>query len=214
MSDTETPQSKTKSKRATKPKVDKFNGFKVPPTSRKSTLWCKHIYEMIKEAKPELLQQEDVKNAYNALVDMLGLYETELRSWVPTKYNKYSTGIKFNSSATYGYFGGLPINFNQEYEAWNRPDLKKRFQEESAKIMAVYKPLYNLIGRHVVPYMETKHHELNSKKTLENYHRIMEKYERDIKTHEASIEWMRKELCTYAQKCLDLQKPPNLTKFD
>lgn len=212
MSDTET-KPKTKSKRVAKPKVDKYNGFKVPAKSRATTRWAIHIYDMMKEAKPELLQREDIKNAYNALIDCLLEYEGSLISWAPAKYNKYKEGIKPYKSS-YTYFENLPLRFNQEYEAYNRPDLKKQFQENSAKILQTYTPLYDLIKRDVVPYMELKQHEVSSKKDIEFYHGQMEKLERTIKAYETGIADTRKLLCEYAQKCLKLSEPPVLTKFD
>jgi hypothetical protein len=216
MSDTET-KPKTKSKRSSaakaKPKVDKYNGFKVPAKGRAATRWAIHIYDMMKEAKPELLQREDIKNAYNALIECLIEYEGTLISWVPTKYNRYKEGIKPYKSS-YTYFEGLPLRFNQEYEAYNKPDLKKQFQETSAKILQTYTPLYDLIKRNVVPYMELKQHETSSKKDIEFYHGQMEKLERTIKQYESGIVETRKLLCEYAQKCLKLSEPPTLTKFD
>ena len=59
-------KTEVKSKRAKKPKVekqktvktkvDKYNGFKVPDKKTPSTRWAIYLYDMIKEAKPELLQ--------------------------------------------------------------------------------------------------------------------------------------------------------------
>jgi hypothetical protein len=216
MSDTETkPTTKSKRSSATKakPKIDKYNGFKVPPKGRTATRWAIHIYDMMKEAKPELLQREDIKNAYNALIECLQEYDVTLTSWVPAKYNRYKDGIKPYKSS-YAYFEGLPLRFNQEYEAYNKPDLKKQFQETSAKILKTYTPLYDLIKRDVVPYMELKLHETTSKKDIEFYHNQMEKLERTIKHYETGITDTRKLLCEYAQKCLKLSEPPVLTKFD
>ena len=216
MSDTETKPT-TKSNRTSaakaKPKVDKYNGFKVPNKRQTSTRWCLHIYSMINEAKPELLQREDIKNAYNALIECLMEYDGTLVSWVPPKYNKYRDGIKPYKSG-YSYFDGLPLRFNQEYETYSKPDLKKQFQEVSAKILGIYIPLYDLIKRDVVPFMEVKQHETSSKKDIEFYHAQMEKLERTIKGYETGIADTRKLLCEYAQKCLKLSEPPVLTKFD
>lgn len=212
MSDTET-KPKTKSKRIAKPKVDKYNGFKVPSKGNQSTRWCLHIYSMMNEANPELRQREDIKNAYNALIECLLEYEGELTSWVPAKYSRYTTGIKLSKSS-YGYFDCLPLRFNNEYDAYHNADIKKRFQEVSAKVLQTYTPLYDLIKRDVVPYMELKHHETASKKDIEYYHNQMEKLERTIKQYETGIVDTRKLLCEYAQKCLKLSEPPVLTKFD
>jgi archaellum component FlaC len=211
--------SKTKEKKAAKAKVDKYNGFKVPPRIGRasgSVCWCNHVYHMIEEAKPELLQREDVRNAYNAVIDCCRKYDGTLDSWCPSKNYKYREGIKLlpPAESKYNYFRGLPCRFTYEYDAWNNTELKTRLSTETADIVASYSTLYDLIKRDVVPYMETKQHEINSKKQIEHYHNQMERYEKDIKDWEAAIESTRKTIAECAQKCMKLQAGPVLTKFD
>jgi hypothetical protein len=192
---------------------DKYNGFAVPPTTRATSRWARHIYEMMKEGTPALLEREDVKKAYNDLVECLDSYAGRLESWKTPKYARYSSGIKPDANS-YSVFGSLPIRFLNEYESWNKPDLKKQIQEDSAAIKAKYAPLYELIKRDLVHYMERKNHEINSKKTLEDYHRRIEKMEKDIASWEANIEWARKTICELAQKSLNIAAGPKLTVFD
>jgi hypothetical protein len=206
---------KEKVEKPKKVKVDKYNGFKVPAkTGPKSTKCVTHIYDMIKEAAPTLLERDDVRTAFNNFVDCLRKYDLELESWVPPKYNKYNAGIRINEKEAYSYLKGLPCRFKNEYDSWKSADLKKKLTEDSNDVLNTYKPLYDLIKRDVVPYMETKYWENKSKKDIEYYHNQMEKLERDIKTYENSIIHTRKTICEYAQKCLTLQTPPTLTKFD
>ena len=55
--------------------TDKYNGFKVPGEFNKTLRWCNHIYTIIKEARQELLKRDDVRTAFNNLVDCLAKYE-------------------------------------------------------------------------------------------------------------------------------------------
>jgi hypothetical protein len=215
MSDT-VVETKTKSKRTPKPKVDKYNGFKIQPRTRKITKWTLYVYEMIKEAKPELLSVDLVKTAFNNLVDCLIKYENNLETWVPGKYYKYrkdGNGIILKSEY-YSMLNGIPGKWNYTWQQQNDPIIREQIKKDCKDIADTYTVLYELIKRDIVPYMETKQHEISSKKEIEYYHNQMEKLERDIKMYEQSIINTRKTLCEYAEKALKLQQPPVITKFD
>lgn len=215
MSDT-VVETKTKSKRTPKPKVDKYNGFKVQVRTRKVTKWTLYIYEMIKEAKPELLSVDLVKDAFNNLVECLIKYETNLETWTPTKYYKYQksgNGIILKEDY-YTNLMGIPGRWNYTWEQQRDSIIKDKIKKDSKDITDTYTVLYDLIKRDIVPYMEKKQWEISSKKDIEYYHNQMEKLERDIKMFEQSIINTRKTLCEYAEKALKLSTPPTYTKFD
>lgn len=224
MSDTEVTEVKkskrsAKAEKVEKPKVEKpekNHGFKVPPKNgrNKSIRWCYHVYHMIEEAAPTLLKDENVKNAYNNVIDCCMKYEGRLDTWIPAKYHKYSHGIKPETSTTYGYFKGMTLRFNNEYDAYHNANLKQEFKTISEEILKTYNVLYDLIKRNVVNYMEIKAHEEKGKKDIEYYHRAMEKLERDIKAYEQAIETARRSISDYAKRCVALQGAPVLTKFD
>ena len=91
-----------KAEKPKKEKVDKYNGFKVPARTGPSSTRCvNHIYDMIKEAAPTLLERDDVRTAFNNFVECLRKYDTEIESWVPPKYNRYSIGIKIDETNKY-----------------------------------------------------------------------------------------------------------------
>lgn len=217
MSDTPaaTEAKPVKSKRATgsKKSKDKYNGFVVPPSTRATSRYARHIYDLMKEGTPELLEREDVKKAYNDFVACLDSYTGRIESWGTTKYYRYTSGIKPDSNG-YSVFGSQPIRFVNEYNAWNNPDLKKQMQDDSVVIKAKYAALYELIKRDLVHYMERKNHEITSRKTLEYYHKSIDAREKNIKTYEAQIETARKAVCEFAQKSLDIANGPKLTVFD
>jgi hypothetical protein len=215
MSDT-LVETKTKTKRTPKVKVDKYNGFKIQPRTRKVTKWTLYLYEMIKEVKPELLSVDLVKDAFNNLVDCLIKYEDNLETWTPSKYSKYSktgNGIVLKVDS-YTMLNGIPGRWNYTWQQQNDPIIRVEIKQKSNDIIDTYTVLYELIKRDIVPYMETKQWEISTKKDIEYYHNQMEKLERDIKTYEKSIINTRKTLCEYAEKALKLQQPPVLTKFD
>ena len=159
-------------------KKDKFNGFKVPKTN--TTKCVTHIYGMIKEANPTLLERDDVKKAFNDFVDCLSKYEDKLVSSIPRKGYKYNNGIKIinnneNNCIQNIKFLSLEFTHCMEYET------KK---VECMNIINVYIPLYELIKHDVIPYMEMKHWEINSKNEVEYYHNRIEKQEELITFYE------------------------------
>jgi hypothetical protein len=205
---------KPKTQKVAKVKVDKYNGFKVPIKSRVVTKWTIHIYDMIKEANTELLNNEAVKDAYNNLVDCLIKYEGKVETWIPSRYDKYKIGIKLKNDY-HNSLQGIPGTWTiYTWQEQNGLNFKSEIKEKSTDILTTYAVLYDLIKQDVVPYMELKQHELTSKKDIECYHRTMEKLESDIKVFERSIESHRKAISDYAKKCIALQNPPITTKFD
>ena len=167
MSDTPV-ETKTKSKRTTKPKVDKYNGFKVPKRTVKSTKWAIYLYDMIKEAKPELLSIDLVKDAYNNLVDCLIKYENTLETWTPSKYNKYGkdgNGIVLKKeyySDLMGFLVGGNILGNNKMT----PSLKNKLRKTLKKLLIVilfYMSLLSVILSHIWKQNNTK---LKAKKIL------------------------------------------------
>jgi hypothetical protein len=207
-------ETKTKSKRQ---KVDKYNGFKVPTRTNKSTRWAIYIFNMINEAKPDLLLVDNIKNAYNNLVDCLAKYDDTLETWIPSKRHKYGkdgNGIILKNDYYYSTLMGIPGKWTYSWVQQNSDPIKEEIKIKSIDIINTYTVLYELIKRDIVPYMETKQWEITSKEQVKYYHTQMEKLERDIKYYEQSVINTRKTLCEYAEKALNLQKPPKLTTFD
>ena len=78
--------------------TDKYNGFKVPGEFNKTLRWCNHIYTIIKEARQELLKRDDVRTAFNNLVDCLAKYEGSYISVRITQHMKYYSHIRIKST--------------------------------------------------------------------------------------------------------------------
>ena len=206
----ELEQKTTKATKEKKVKVDKYNGFKIIK-GMKSTRAIPHIYEMIKEANVKLLEREDVKKAFNDFVEFLIKYNDSFESKKPTKHHKYTTGVKLNTGK--GYLRELNFTYIYPNQSWNSESTKK-CDEYSNQFLTYYTPLYDLIKRDVIPYMETKEWEIISKKRLEYYHGLIENEERVIKQHEIYINSARARMGEYAEKAIACHNPAETTKFD
>ena len=213
---TEKPDTTTK-KKTVKTKVDKYNGFKVPDKKIPSTRWANHVYDMIKEARLELLQREDVRTAYNNLIDCLRKYDGLLESYIPSKYSKYNSGIDFDYIANgVAVFNCHPFRWipNSNYADSQRDENIKKKIEFIVEIEKVYTPLFDLIKRDVINYMKLKQHEINSKYTIQRLHYQMEKVEKSIKMYESRITDLYKEMGRLSEEAIKCKEPPKLTVFD
>ena len=209
-----------KTEKTKKSKPDKYNGFKVPSkTGPKQTKCVVHIYNMIKEANPLLLDNPDVKKTFNDFVDCLLKYDM-IESHT-SAYDKSSNGINSSNGIRLvehtkelctQNLKRLNCKFNYEYTGL-KGELKTKMIEDSFDIVNCYVPLYELIKRDVVPHMELKNWKVKSKKDIEFYHKLIEREEAIIKNYEASINASRQNMCSYAERALALQNPPELTTF-
>jgi hypothetical protein len=207
---TDAEPSKSKSKKGVKNKSDKYNGFKVPRSSNKTTLWGLHIYKIMKEANPDLLLRDDVRVAYNNFIDYLSSLNDIFESWLPLRANYYEVGIKINFDSIYDKnIPGRFTLYNYNYDVNYIPT-----HDRYLKIKEKYIPLYELIKRDVVPYIETKQYEITSKKEIQFNSKQIGNLEKEIKHLEDRISYNREQIYEYAVKSLELQKGPTLTIFD
>ena len=212
---------KVEKPKTVKTKVDKYNGFKVPDKKIITTRWTIHVYDMIKEARLELLQREDVRTAYNNLIDCLRKYDGLLESYIPSKYSKYNSGIDFDYIANgVAVFNCHPFRWLPEHDYTNHKsneqrdvNIKKKI-EFIVELEKVYTPLFDLIKRDVIPYMELKQHEINSKYTIQRLHYQMEKVERSIKMYENRVTELYKEMGKLSEEVIKSKEPPKLTVFE
>ena len=212
---------KVEKPKTVKTKVDKYNGFKVPDKKIPSTRWTIHVYDMIKEARLELLHREDVCTTYNNLVECLRKYDGLLESYIPSKYSKYNSGIDFNYIANgVAVFNCHPFRWLPEHDYTNHKsneqrdvNIKKKI-EFIVELEKVYTPLFDLIKRDVINYMKLKQHEINSKYTTQRLHYRMEKVEKSIIMYENRVTDLYKEMGKLSEEVIKCKEPPKLTVFD
>jgi hypothetical protein len=207
---TEKKADTTTKKKTVKTKVDKYNGFKVPDRKIVCTRWTIYIYDMIKEAKLDLLQREDVRNAYNNLVECMRKYDGYIESYIPSKYQKYNTEInimKTDVKFNYNTFRWIANNSQRDTILENKEEFIKDFKQ-------MYTPLFDLIKRDVINYMELKKHEIGNKYIIERNHYQMGKIEKCIKVFESKIEELYKVLGKLSEEVIKCKQPPKLTVFE
>jgi hypothetical protein len=203
--------------------TDKYNGFKVPSKFDRTARWCLHIYTLIKEARQELLQRDDVRIAYNNLVDCLNKYKGSYVSVKVRPYMKYSSYIKIKPSDPLvithilydddAGWDGEPGRWTIQ-EDFNTDEGLIKIQACRVDIMNTYSLLYELIKRDVIPYMEMKTHERIKNLKSKYYCSRMKRLESIIKTAEDKIEKTLQKMVEYSKQYDELQKLPKFTTFD
>lgn len=197
-------------------RVNKYNGFNVYSKSgHKGTKCTIHIYDMIKEANPELLGKDNVKKAFNDFVDCLKKYDT-LESYSP-KNKRYIKGIKIvenTENTCFDNFKDINCRFTYENNRYRDSEINAKLKKDCFDIINSYIPLYELIKRDVVPYMELKQWEIQSKKEIQKYHNLIEKEENIIIDYQNAINLARARMCEYAKRAFDLHNPPERPIFD
>lgn len=187
----------TTKKKEPKPKKVKWN---VPPPKSviRSTHWARHVYTMIKEANPELLKRDDIRDAYNRLMDSLIAYRSIVMSYAPYPSGKYRTGINYPSLQEFrrGRLFGVVQNTQTTME---------QFQVAVDAIYLVYEPLYLLIKDVVVPYMENTIREKNKKhekeqcekglsRVIQNQMCATQRYHQQMASFQKDIDYYTKKL--------------------
>jgi hypothetical protein len=204
-----------------KKKIDKYNGFNVPSKFHRTARWCTHIYTIIKEARQD--KRDDVRIAFNNLVECLNKYKN---SYVTSRIRpnmKYHLNIRIKSSDPLLLTHITDYN-NDDWdmepgwwvikEDFDTAEGLLKIQACRVDIMNTYAPLYELIKRDVIPYMELKSYEQSKSIKSKYYRSRMKSLEIVIKTAENRIEKARDNMLLYSIQYDELQKPPKLTVFD
>jgi hypothetical protein len=171
---------KEKAPRALKPRKIKWN---VPKRNDPafSMPWARHLYRMIKEANPEWLKQDEIRDAYNGVVAILRKYATQVRTRVPYYYNRYYSSINI-----------------EEYRRFLHPGPNvphHEFETILKEILEVYRMLYQMIGSELLAYMDKVLVEMSNKAKVKQYTKMMQ---RSIKKHQALITQ-----AVYYQQCIE-----------
>jgi hypothetical protein len=204
MSSSEEPK-KPKSKKEPKaPKAKKIIwNVPAPRAAIRSTHWARHIYTMIKEANPDLLQRDEIRDAYNNLVNCLIAHRNSVISYSPYSYSKYHQGINYDTLQAFS--SSRMISLLPEAQM-NLPTAQ--FKSMVATIYAAYEPLYQLIKDEVVPYMAHIVTERENKSRKDNYtrslNRLLEQQMKTIRAYQATMADMQHHIDRYTALLAEL----------
>jgi hypothetical protein len=140
------------------------------PSSRtmvRSLPWARYVFDLIREhsrvCDSGLLQREDMRLAYNHLVQVLTDHSHQLRTCPPL--------------STYRYRRGIHIS---ELEHYIIPIHPMSMKDLVSIVANAYSPLYHMLLDNVVPYMERVVKERRKKRDTKTFQRLRNKYVRKM----------------------------------
>jgi len=167
------------SKKESKPKKVKWN---KPSQKIKSAHLAIHIYKMINEADPTMLDREDIRDAYNHLVDRLVEYRDIIQTYSPSARYKYTRGFNYGSLAEFQQSHYISLNVNVYNIEYN---------QIKARIYEAYRPLYEMIKHTINCYMGQKADEQSKKEELKQYKKkLAEIQKKQMKMIQKYQNWM------------------------
>ena len=169
----------------------------------RSLPWARHIYTMIYGANRELCKDDAVIDAYNALIECLIKHSNEISTYMPPPSEKFRHGIEVN------------ITYNQIYCIHRRTYIthtsnrayipNQNIATIVNEIYTVYNVLYLLIKDTVVPYMQARYKEEDTKLRRKQYinsidrlkevqHRYMDEYDAYRKQFQERMDYVQNEM--------------------
>jgi len=136
----------------------------------RSLRWARHIYTMIRECDKALLQREDMRDAFNHLVQILLDHNEIIQSSAPYRHRRYTHGITLTNNNM------CNNNIRDYVHAGPQTKSRDQYLNTLSTIYEAYRPLYELLKDTVVPFMEKKYKEMCNKRDLKIYQRMRDKY--------------------------------------
>ena len=137
--------------------------YQVPDKNR-WTNWC---YERMAEMTPQFLARDDIRAAFNALVaecNALPEREVHFSYLYDSKPKKYSPdNFRWMDSAE---AGGVPIAYSYHYKS---TPSKQKYNEAAARVKAVYKTFYDLVGEELRRKLNIYHDLTTAEKQMKYY---------------------------------------------
>ncbi len=157
--------------------------MKYPRNNKKSNIQLRWYYTMMKECNPEMLDNEEIIKAYNALVDVCHKYYNELCSSYHFSRScyKYSTNLLSNSAySQWNKWCGFPAEFYKDSYYYGSKQSTMNFDEARQEILACYKPFYDLVHKDLHAFMKKKQKEIETLDKIKTYRVKITKTERTI----------------------------------
>ncbi len=217
-----TDESEVKEKKVKEKKVKppKNFGFIVPSTRDReysATRFCKYIFDIIKESKPELLSVPAVVTAYNELFTYMSNSFDSLVTYLPSKANRYNS-YKFTRAAIYNSYNpiyhsyndisGIYGTFKDAYlitsNHYNSQAIYKdriaKCRQQIEELTALWSKLYNLTYPEMSEYLIRENAKLQLKINEESLKKEITSYKQTIVALGKQVEDINKQIESYKSK--------------
>jgi len=162
--------------------------WKIPRKSQEIALlkWPRHLYTLISECG--LLEREDLRAAYQHLLDVLTEHRRELKTRAPHVAQKYRQGVQFYWSVDMKHEGIRDwVVFEEGVDAARERTLLYQ-------VLAAYYPVYELIRDVVVPYMKERQEEDTRQREIERFQKLLANTVESHRRHMESSKWEEERL--------------------
>jgi hypothetical protein len=187
-----------------------FEGFNAP----ESTKWTKWCLEMIGRGARHLLQNDEVKTAFNnhvalctkyaKLVGYSGYYCTkdDADYWNPARLAWSSTKTDWNGKVIKDEWMSTSMEFFSNVMCKNDTNMTDGVRNE---LLTSYKTLYDLISPHVLPYLKKKYTDMQYKYASTRLKKRIATLEDQIATYKHSAAHCTKYLEKHRQELVNLE---------
>lgn len=210
---TEESEVKEKKVKEKKVKPPKNFGFIVPSTRDReygATKFCKYIFDIIKESKPELLSVPAVLAAYNELFTYMSNSFDSLVTYLPSKTNRYNA-YKFTRATTYNPYNdisGIYGTFKDAYlitsNHYNSQAIYKdriaKCRQQIEEITTLWSKLYNLTYPEMSEYLIRENAKIQLKLNEESLKKEITSYKQTIVALGKQVEDINKQIESYKSK--------------
>lgn len=139
--------------------------------------WATHIYVLIKACHPMFLKDDNVIDAYNAFVQRLTHYSTEIFTMIPYGPSRYHVGVIVEREVkTFTGEEKFSFGYGTSIRSINRTTSQK-LNEIEADILTHYLPLYNLVSMKLVPWANQKYFQMRNTPLIARYKKHIQKIE-------------------------------------
>lgn len=175
------------------------DSWNVPNMNHSTGKWAFYIYRMMYEANKDLCKRDDIRDAYNHLVEVLeSSHKVIVRD---VMHIDYYNGIKIENSSFLPE-GSVTINKLHCCSCFCRcgckcgcggstDKLPYYKMSEYLAVLDAYHPLYELIKADVIPYMERKYEIIKNTRELKFANKMMHSSARKIDSLQQKIIGLR-----------------------
>jgi hypothetical protein len=173
------------------------NGFNYPNEKNHANGWVRWCYSMVKEAAPQLLSSEELRLAYNKMVEVCDKHKEELRNdsyetiYRYSSQNIYWTTDKNYYNARWCGFGAYFVNEQYYRTGQNKRYTKEEYDVARKEIVDAYKAVLDIITPHIKDYMAKKHKIIRAK--------------RDIGVAKRSVQYCEKKMTEFQNRITNLK---------
>jgi len=183
------------------------NGFNYPMNTHMAFYFCQQLYVIINELAPQLLDSEELRLAYNNMVEVCYRHSDELYDWKGnyTGKNRYSF-LNENNYAWREKWEGYPGYFYREFNYGQPYAIHQytieQYKEARKEILDAYKKIRNIINPIILPIVAKKCKILNTKKKISEIKALIRRRQKKIDLYKSNIENNNMELANLENELL------------